>query len=280
MIKRIFPHAGLLAVTFILVLAGCASPPSAKSGLLPAPPGWKLVWQDEFDQPGAPDAAKWTVLEWRPYTVNHESQAYVDRPENVRVGNGRLIIEARHDTSGEDFEWTSARLVSEGNFSFLYGRVEFRAKLPAGRGTWPALWMMPEDLYGYGRGWPDSGEIDVMEHVGYDPGNIHATIHTKAYNWPAGTQKGAAVKIDDVFATWHTYAVEWSAGELLFFVDDQEYFRFANEDRGWEAWPFDKPYHLIMNIAVGGDWGGAQGIDPSAFPARMEVDWVRVYRKE
>lgn len=274
------PHAVLL---FACALTSCttADPGSGSpsgTGRLGPETGWNLVWADEFDQPGAPDPEKWSVLEWAPYTVNAELQAYVDSRETSRVNNGRLLIQAHRGKEG-DYAYSSARLVSEGHFPFLYGRAEFRAKLPRGRGTWPALWMMPEDFYGYGRGWPDSGEIDVMEHVGYDPGVVQATIHTNAFNWPAGTQKFGKTTLEDAFDTWHTYAVEWGPDALTVFVDQQAIFTYPNDGTGWKSWPFDKPFHLIMNLAVGGNWGGQQGVDDEAFPATMEVDWVRVYQK-
>jgi beta-glucanase (GH16 family) len=276
---KALPHAVLLFAC--AGLTGCATTPGAGSppgtGLLPPESGWKLVWSDEFEKPGRPDPDKWAVLEWLPFTLNNESQAYVDTPETSRVENGRLIIQARRGAEG-DYPYQSARLTSEGLASFLYGRFEFRAKLPTGRGTWPALWMMPEDLYAYGRGWPDSGEIDVMEHVGFDPGVVQATIHTGAYNWPAGTQRFGKTTLADAFKTWHTYAVEWAADGMDFFVDDEKIFTFPNEGH-WKAWPYDKPFHMILNLAVGGNWGGQQGIDDSLFPATLEVDWVRVYQK-
>jgi len=268
-----------------LTLASCATVAAAPTGgspsgtgILDPASGWNLVWADEFSSNGAPDPSRWTAVTWGPYRVNQEKQAYLTRPENVRVENGALVITARK--TDEDFwKYTSARLTSEGKFSFLYGRAEFRAKLPRAVGTWPALWMMPEDIKGYGKGWPDSGEIDVMEHVGSDPGDVLATVHTGKYNWPAGTQRGTKVAVADVFDTWHTYAVEWSADALDFFIDDQKVFQFTNDRTDWKAWPYDKPFHLILNVAVGGNLGGRKGVDDEALPSSMLVDWVRVYQK-
>jgi len=256
---------------------GEGTPPG--TGLLDPATGWKLVWADEFDVDGPPNPDKWNVLTWGPYRVNQELQAYLPKAENVRVENQRLVITARK--VDEDFwKYSSGRITTEGKFSFLYGRVEFRAKLPRGIGTWPALWLMPEDLKGYGKGWPDSGEIDVMEHVGHRPGEVLSTVHTGQYNWPAGTQRGGHIQVDDVFDTWHTYAVEWAPGGLDFFVDDRKVFRFDNDRTDWKAWPYDKPFHLILNVAVGGNLGGQQGVDETAFPASMQIDWVRVYRRQ
>ena len=157
------------------------------------------------------------------------------------------------------------------------------AKLPSGRGTWPAIWMLPSQRsYGEG-GWPDNGEIDIMEHVGFDPDVVHASIHTRAYYHSIGTQKTAKVKIPTARTGFNVYTVEWSAGEIRGYVNDEHYFTFQNERlkdpaKDYKQWPFDKPFHLILNLAVGGAWGGAQGIDDSIWPQRMEVDYVRVYR--
>ena len=137
--------------------------------------------------------------------------------------------------------------------------------------------MLPTD-WEYG-GWPASGEIDIMEHVGYDPNVIHGSIHTKAYNHTIGTQKTSTLNVATATTDFHTYAVEWFEDHMDFYIDKTKYFVFLNENKGWETWPFDKRFHIILNFAIGGSWGGAQGIDPAAFPAQMEVDYVRVYKK-
>jgi beta-glucanase (GH16 family) len=180
-------------------------------------------------------------------------------------------------------QYTSAHLVTRGKGDFLYGRMESRAKLPTGRGTWPAIWMLPTD-WEYG-GWPTSGEIDIMEHVGYDPNVVHATIHTDTYNHSKGTQVGESMTLVDVFETYHEYAIEWEPGVIRAYIDDILYATFAfNTDDIADgpshlAWPFDKDFHFIFNIAVGGTWGGVQGVNPDAFPTSMTVDYVRVYQK-
>ena len=238
---------------------------------------WELVWSDEFEVDGLPDAAKWGYDVGGNGWGNQELQYYTEgRMENARVEDGHLIIEALRESFGGR-EYTSARLVTRGKGDWTYGRVEVRAKLPAGRGTWPAIWMLPtEGIYGDG-GWPDNGEIDIMEHVGFDPENIHGTVHTEAYNHTKGTQRGGSRQVPGALDEFHDYAVEWSPTRIEFMIDDVVYFRFFNENSGWEAWPFDRPFHLLLNIAVGGSWGGLQGIDDTVFPARMEVDYVRVY---
>jgi len=234
-----------------------------------------LVWSDEFDYTGLPAAGKWTCEEGGNGWGNNELQYYtMNRIQNARVENGVLIIEAlKENYNGR--EYTSARLVSTGKGDWLYGRMEIRAKLPGGKGTWPAIWMLPTD-WAYGN-WPSSGEIDIMEHVGYDPTHVFGTAHTEIYNHNLGTQKGSSVTGSDWETAFHVYAIEWSPTKIDFIVDDNKYYTFNNEG-GWEKWPFDKRFHFILNLAVGGSWGGAQGVDPSIFPGRMEIDYVRVYQ--
>jgi len=234
-----------------------------------------LVWSDEFDYTGLPAASKWTCEEGGHGWGNDELQYYtMNRAQNARVENGLLIIEAlKENYSGR--EYTSARLISKGKGDWLYGRFEIKAKLPGGRGTWPAIWMLPTD-WAYGN-WPASGEIDIMEHVGYDPTKVFGTAHTEAYNHKLGTQKGGSVTGPDWESAFHVYAIEWSASKIDFIVDDVIYYTFNNEG-SWEKWPFDKRFHFLLNVAVGGSWGGAQGVDPSIFPKRMEIDYVRVYQ--
>jgi licheninase len=194
------------------------------------------------------------------------------------VENGTLIIEARKE-SYQGNAYTSARLNSRE--SWTYGRVEVRAKVPAGRGTWPAIWMLADkNTYG-DQYWPDNGEIDIMEHVGYDEGVIHGTIHTKAFNHIEGTDKGGSRTVSTATSAFHVYAMEWTPNEIRVFVDGENYFTFANQEPyGWEEWPFDQPFHLLLNVAVGGTWGGAEGIDDSAFPEQLVIDYVRVQKPE
>ncbi len=240
------------------------------------------IWSDEFNYTGAPDSTKWSydlgdgcpkVCGWG----NNELEYYTDRLKNVRVENGHLIIEAHK----EDFEkkpFTSSRLVSRNNGDWKYGRIEVRAKLPKGRGTWPAIWMLPTD-WEYG-GWPASGEIDIMEHVGYSPDSIYGTVHTEAYNHLKGTHIGDQRYIPDSEDAFHIYAIEWTNEKIDFFIDQEKYFTFKNEKATFKEYPFDKSFYLILNIAVGGSWGGKYGVDDSIFPVKMEVDYVRVYDKE
>ena len=251
---------------------------------------WKLVWSDEFDKPGRPDPAKWNYEEG--FLRNNERQFYTrDRRENARVENGMLVIEARkerfkipsgtsrHGRQAADSQYadyTSASLTTRNKASWTYGRIEVRAKLPTGRGTWPAIWTLGTNI---GQaGWPACGEIDIMENVGFNPDMIHGTIHTKMYNHVAGTAKGAQIAVPKPYQDFHVYAIEWRRGRIDFFVDKTKYFTFKNEGKGEAAWPYDKPQYLLLNLAIGGAWGGQKGIDDGIFPQRMYVDYVRVYQ--
>ncbi|MEM9302210.1 MAG: family 16 glycosylhydrolase [Pseudomonadota bacterium] len=264
----------------------------------PVPRGsdWKLIWADEFDTPGRPDPERWSPNVWPAGKVNQEAQAYTPRSKNVRVEDGHLVIEA-HREDVDDARYSSGRIHSAGKGDFLYGRFEIRASLPRGQGTWPAIWMLPSDPYRYASNceaptdwqgsdtcdaWPNSGEIDIMEHVGYQMDHVHATVHTKSYYWMEWQQRKGRIILDEVDARFHVYALEWGPDRIDAFVDDSLYFTYMREpDADWRAWPFDHAFHLVLNIAVGGAWGLAGGpIDESIFPQRMLVDWVRVYERE
>ena len=237
-------------------------------------PKWKLVWEDNFDKDGLPDSETWGYEVG--YIRNKEAQYYTEnRAENAHVENGRLIIEARKD-NWEGKEITSASLNTYGKKSMLYGRIEVRAKLPTGVGTWPAIWMLGNG-HREGIKWPDCGEIDIMENVGFNPDVIHANAHTKAYNHSTGTGKGDKIVIEKPYDEFHTYTVEWFEDKMIFYVDDVRYFIYQNENTGNDVWPFNKPHFLILNLAIGGSWGGQQGIDDAIFPQKYYIDYVKVY---
>ncbi len=274
-------HKSILILLFFLATA----PLSAAD--------WKLVWSDEFDKPGQPDPAKWSYEEG--FIRNHERQYYSrDRRENARVENGMLIIEARKErfkipagdargkgkrSNGREYaDYTSASLTTLNKASWTYGRIEVRAKLPTGRGTWPAIWTLGTNTRQVG--WPACGEIDIMENVGFDPDLIHGNIHTKSYNHVQHTNKGSKITVAKPYQDFHVYAVEWRPDRIDFFVDKSKYFTFKNEGKGSDAWPYDKPLYLLLNIAIGGGWGGQKGIDDAIFPQRMYVDYVRVYKNQ
>ncbi|MBY0478661.1 MAG: glycoside hydrolase family 16 protein [Chitinophagaceae bacterium] len=241
----------------------------------------KLVWADEFNYTGLPDSLKWSYDLGRgcPQNCgwgNNELQYYTQRrKENARVENGKLIIQA-HKENYQDAAYTSARLVSKNKGDWTYGRFEAKAKLPAGTGMWPAIWMLPTN-WEYG-GWPHSGEIDIMENVGYWPDSALGTVHTNAYNGMKGTQRTNGLRITDLSTAFHVYAIEWTPESILFFIDGKKYNEFKNEHTGKDAWPFDKAFHLLLNVAVGGNWGGKFGVDDKIFPQKMEVDYIRVYQ--
>jgi len=240
-----------------------------------------LVWSDDFNYEGLPDSTKWNydtgdgcpdLCGWG----NNELQYYTrERRNNARVHNGSLIIEARKE-SFANRSYTSARLVTRGKASWKYGRIEIRADLPSGKGTWPAIWMLPAAME-YG-GWPRSGEIDIMEHVGHEPKRIYGSIHTEAYNHIEGTQKTDTLLVPNAENTFHVYALEWDPNEIRWYVDRQRYGSFYNRGNDYRTWPFDQPFYLILNVAVGGNWGGAEGVDDSIWPQQMIIDYVRIYQ--
>lgn len=240
----------------------------------------RLVWTDEFDKSGLPDSTKWSydkgdgcphVCGWG----NNELQYYTwEREENARVENGKLIIEA-HKEDFENKKYTSARLVSKNKGDWKYGKIEIRAKLPSGKGTWPAIWMLP--TLKRNMKWPDDGEIDIMEHVGYQPEWIYGTIHTGAFNHIKGTQKIDSIKIPDAETAFHVYTLKWTPEHLQWLVDDKIYHTVKSTE-SYQEWPFNNNFHLILNLAVGGGWGGRHGVDETIWPQRMEVDYVRVYQ--
>lgn len=228
----------------------------------------KVVWSDEFNIDGAPDAAKWSFETgnnngWG----NNEVQYYTDRPENATVSNGTLKINLKKEPF-QGFNYTSARMVSKDKYAFKYGKIEFRAKLAGGGGTWPALWMLGSNVTS--AGWPQCGEIDVMEHVGNQLNRIHATLH-----YPerfGGNAIGSSTVISNATTEFHIYSMEWTATALKFYVDNQLFYTFAND----ASKPFNANFFIIMNVAMGGNFGGT--VDPNVTAATMEVDYVRVYQ--
>src|SRR5688500_18417787 len=236
---------------------------------------WKLVWSDDFTYSGLPDSTKWNYDVGGHGWGNNELKFYTkNRSENARVEKGYLIIEARKEP-WEGKNYTSARLITKGKGDWQYGKIEARARIPKGVGTWPAIWMLASTTP---LKWPDDGEIDIMEHVGYDQGQIHGSVHTKKYNHVLGTHKTGIINVPDCSEKFHVYSVDWDASSVKVAVDSTVYFTFANEQSGYASWPFDNPMYLLMNIAIGGNWGGQKGVDTTIWPVRMEVDYVRVYQ--
>lgn len=241
---------------------------------------YHLVWSDEFDVNGAPNPIFWNK-EVNGTPANNELQYYVDSAKNSFVRDGYLYLRTIKESLGGK-NYTSARLNTRNKVDWTYGRIDVRAKLPRGKGTWPAIWMLyTNNKYG---GWPNSGEIDIMEYVGYDSNYVHGTIHSGAYNHTKGTQKGASYYVTDAEDVFHEYSCEWDKDTIEVFIDNIKYFTFVNDKNGTpDTWPFDHNFYLILNIAFGGSWGGAQGIDNSIFKndssVQMLVDYVRLYKK-
>jgi beta-glucanase (GH16 family) len=241
---------------------------------------WKLVWSDDFNGTGLPDTSKWTfdIGNWG--WGNNELEYYtVNRLENARQEEGNLIIEARKDDG--KYAWSSARLTTRGKESFLYGKIEFRAKVPNGRGTWSAGWLLG-DKYQDELSWPYCGEIDVLENVGYeiDPktgnGKTHASVHCGAYYFKLGNQPTSIVDVGNLTNEYHIYSIEWLTGSISILIDGKKYFEYHDTSNDL-TWPFNKPQNLILNLAMGGGWGGAKGMDPEMKSAKFILDYVRVF---
>lgn len=259
----------LITLLFVLLIVGCNSKDN-----------YKLVWSDEFDYTGLPDSTLWgydtegNINGWG----NNEEQFYTAaRSENAWVENGKLFIHAIHEPY-QNKDFTSARLISQQ--SWKHGKIEVRARIPEAKGTWSAIWMMPAGWTFNDGNWPDVGEIDIMEHVGHDIGTIHGSAHSKDYQWQIGTQQSGTIHEPSVTKEFHTYKLEWTEEILKWFVNDKLYFSYKNENQGESKWPYNKPFYLILNLAVGGEWGSVQGIDVEAYPQTMEIDYVRVYQLE
>jgi beta-glucanase (GH16 family) len=246
---------------------------------------WKLVWSDEFDYVGLPDPAKWDYEEG--FIRNNEAQYYTRaRKENARVEDGMLIIEGRKEqfanarfnpdakrgpTSRPSADYTAASIITRNKARWTFGRIEVRAKLPQGRGVWPAIWML-----GTSGRWPAGGEIDIMEFVGHSPKLVHATVHFQKDGQHRSS--GNKLAVEKPFDDFHVYAVEWFPDRMDFYFDQQKYHTFPitqadnNNDN-----PFRKPQYLLINLALGGGWGGQ--IDESIFPQKFLVDYVRIYQQ-
>ena len=244
---------------------------------------WSLVWSDEFEGKGLVDSTKWAYNVGNWGWGNNELQYYTANDMlNARQENGALIIEAHKNEN--DKYWSSARLTTQSKISFKYGKIEFRAKVPEGRGTWAAGWLLG-DAYRDEISWPYCGEIDVLECVGYEindttgSGMNHATCHTRAYYFKQGNQIGSEIEIDSMNTMFHTYAVEWSPTKIEGFVDGVQYYVYDKNANELE-WPFNTPQNIILNLAIGGGWGGSRGVDSSYTSHQYILDYVRVYEKK
>jgi beta-glucanase (GH16 family) len=232
----------------------------------------KLIWSDEFEKEGSPDETKWNS-EIGKARSNNEPQYHTSDLKNVRVSDGKLIITTLLEEVEGTKRYTSARINTRGKYEFTYGRVEVRAKLPRGRGIWPAIWTL-----GLTGGWPACGEIDIMEYWGHDPNIVAANLHTRDYNHTKGTGRGGKITYPDPFADFHIYAVEWHKDRMDFYLDDQMYFSAESKGEGIGEWPFFAPQYLILNQALWVNFReGQPGIDDTIFPQEFIIDYVRVY---
>ena len=247
-----------------------------------------LIWNDEFNADGLPDSSKWHYE--KGYVRNGEAQRYQEgNSENSRVKNGYLIIESHYQPSKKPqsvwqylFDeqpkdsYTSASLTTEHIPGFGNGRIDVRAKLPQGRGVWPAVWLLGSNIQEVG--WPMSGEIDIVEYVGFDSNKVHSAIHTDARNHKKGNALNASLIVDKLSDEFHIYSVERTSERVDFYVDNILHFSYHKEDNSVSSWPFDEPMYLIINLAIGGGWGGKKGIDNTIFPQQFLIDYVRVYK--
>lgn len=238
----------------------------------------KLVFKDEFNGEGLPSDKYWNYE--KGYVRNGEKQYYTEkRQENCYQKNGNLHIVILNDSAridGKIRPVTSASIITKGKKAWKYCKVEVRAKLPSCLGTWPAIWMMPEnDKYG---DWPRSGEIDIMEHVGYEPDNVHYAIHSDKYNHTKNNQKRFTVPCPTSYSDFHIYGLEWSKDQIKWYLDGELKYSVKKDEKGWSAWPFDQPFYLILNAAFGGGWGGRNGVDLSKLKQEYVIDYVRIYQ--
>ncbi len=240
---------------------------------------YELLFEDNFNYVGKPAEEHWNIEVAGHGGGNAELQYYVDKEDTVFVKDGMLHIVAKKEPyMGK--EYTSAKLLTYGKHSIQYGKVEVEAKLPKGKGTWPAIWMLPNS-FKVGNSWPGCGEIDIMEHIGRVQDSVHFSLHTGTYNFRNNDTQFTSVKhIENVSDSFHTYGIEWDEKRIKFTIDDEECAQFTKgerEDVSESGWPFDQPFYLILNLAIGGHWGGE--VDDSTLPWVMNVKSVRVYKK-
>jgi beta-glucanase (GH16 family) len=261
----------------LAILTACSTPTAIPATPTPAPtstsesPGWELVWQDEFDGPTL-NPEYWIAETGAGGWGNNELQYYTDRPENLRLQDGQLIIEAlQEDYHGSDY--TSARIKTQYLQSWTYGRIEARMKLPTGKGVWSAFWMLGEDFAT--KGWPGCGEIDIMENIG-EAHRTYGTVHGPGYSGGNGIGSSVTVSGETLNDSYHVYAIEWIPGQINWFLDDRLFFQISNTEVP-DAWVFDHSFFIILNLAIGGNWPGYPD-ESTEFPQQLLVDYVRVYR--
>lgn len=263
----------LLAFSAVSCTAGSGSKSGGKEPEKP----WKLVWNDEFDGPNgtAVDSSK-----WKSETGNNggwgnaELEYYTDSVNNCYQENGNLIIKAIKEEK-EGYDYTSARIITQGKFDFKYGKIEMKAKLPRGNGIWPAFWMLGSSFDT--AGWPKCGEIDIMEHIGKMPSKVHGTLHAMGYSGNAGITDSIKSKTS-LYDNYHTYTLEWNEKGLKWYFDGKRYHEVDKEEIDSGIWPFDDKFFILLNLAVGGYWPGYPD-ESSQFPQTYTIDYVRVYQQ-
>ena len=261
--------------------------------LTAAPEGYVMVWNDEFDSP-ASLTEKWIPMTWEPQRVNHELQTYRPGDQAIEDAEGNLRHTAEvvdgvlriNCFKGADGRIYSARMDSRQEGSpyndvagWKHGYIEARIRIPSGLGTWPAFWMMPADPEQRKLGWPACGEIDILEEVGADPDEVVCSLHAKGHNHRDKTQVSARRQLGNMENNWLVYSMLWDDDHIEIFADGRQILNYPNDHTGNDNWPYDCAYHATLNLAWGGDWGGYKGVDESALPVVMEVDYVRVYQK-
>lgn len=244
--------------------------------------GYKLVWNDEFEQSSKDlDKSVWRHEVQGSGWVNHELQNYVD----TYSPDGRRVTEV-HDNMltitcfKENKKIYSGRVYAKDNIGWQYGYMEAKIRLPKGKGTWPAFWMMPVTVDWANEGWPKCGEIDIMEEVGYHPNYVSSSLHALGHYHANGTQVTKEIKCDGAEGEFHVYGMEWTSKYIQFYVDGNKTLYYENDGSGVINWPYNKPFYIILNLAWGGDWGGSQGVNEDALPVKMDVDYVRVFQKK
>ena len=250
---------------------------AAEKSAYNAPEGYTLVWQDEFESGTELNQNDWTHEVKNAGWVNHELQNYV----NHKTPEGSLVTEVKNGTLRitalkENGKIYSGRVYAKVKSGWTYGYIEASIKLPKGKGTWPAFWMMPVNF----KSWPADGEIDIMEEVGYHPDYVSSSLHANAHVHSNGTQITHEMKCAGAEGEFHTYAILWTSKNITTYVDGKVQLSYDNRGLGRDDWPYDDPFYVIFNLAWGGDWGGAQGVDESALPCTMEVDYIRVFQKK
>ena len=264
-----------------LLLTSCQGKAVENKNVPPSPEqdGWNLVWSDEFDG-NTVNLDNWSFVLWDAARVNNEWQQYVEDTAYYKLEDGKLHIKALKTGDNKKGGYTSTRLNSKGKQEFKYGRIEFRAKMPAshGKGTWPALWMLGSNIDEVS--WPKCGEIDIMEYVGYQADTTHSNVHTQYQH--GVTEFHEISPLATAEEEFHNYGLIWTKDSIKFYLDSPDNITnvYAPEVKTEENWPFDQPFYLIMNFAVGGVWGGKHGVDDTIFPQSMIVDYVRVYQPE